>query len=151
MYSYGYNSNLLVTYLIIELIIAVIMIVALWKLFEKAGRPGWAAILPFYNIYIMLEIAGLQWWWLLLIIFIPLIPILGLLIEIGIWFYVNLKFVQSYGKDIGFAIGAFFLPFIFYPIMAFSKDTNYVGPAGQQEVDQILNNMTNKSDQNQEQ
>ena len=126
------------------------MIVALWKLFEKAGRPGWAAILPFYNIYIMLEIAGLQWWWLLLIIFIPLIPILGLLIEIGIWFYVNLKFVQSYGKDTGFAIGAFFLPFIFYPIMAFSKDTNYVGPAGQQEVDQILNNMTNKSDQNQE-
>ncbi len=151
MDSYGYAySGLLGTYLVIELIIAVIMIVSWWKLFEKAGKPGWASIIPFYNIYIMLEIAGLQWWWLLIIIFLPFIPIIGLIVEIGVWFYVNLKFVQSYGKDTGFAIGAFFLPFIFYPIMAFNKDINYVGPAGQGEVDQILNQMKSNPDQNQQ-
>ncbi len=128
-------------YIIIFLIIAIIEIIALWKLFEKAGKPGWAAIIPIYNIYIMLEIAGLQWWWLLILLFAYLIPVIGLLIAAAAGFYIILKFVQSYGKDVGFAIGAFLLGFIFLPILAFSKDTQYIGPAGQKEVDQIIENI----------
>ncbi len=132
-------------YSLIILIIAIINIVALWKLFTLAGKPGWAAIIPIYNLYIMLEIAGLQWWWLLIILFGGLIPLLGLLIVLAAGFYVILKFVQSYGKDVGFAIGVFFLSFIFLPILAFSKDTKYVGPAGQAEVDQLINKVQETS------
>ena len=73
-----------------------------------------------------------------------------MLIVIGAWFYINLKFVQSYGKDVGYAIGTYFLPFIFFPIMAFNKDINYIGPAGQGDIDEILNNMKSTSNQSQQ-
>jgi hypothetical protein len=53
----------------------VLMIASVWKVFTKAGQPGWAAIIPFYNLYIMVKIAGKPGWWTLLIIFLPLIPI----------------------------------------------------------------------------
>ena len=49
----------------------VLMVVSMWKIFTKAGKPGWAVIIPIYNIIIMLEIAGKPWWWLLLIMFVP--------------------------------------------------------------------------------
>jgi len=92
---------------------AVFMIVTMWRLFEKAGQPGWAAIVPIYNIVIMLRVAGKPEWWVILY-FIPLVDIV-----IQIIAYVGIA--DKFGKDGGFAVGLIFLPFIFFPILAFGE------------------------------
>ncbi len=106
---------------IIYLAFLVLMIVSLWKIFEKAGKPGWACIIPIYNILILLEIVGKPWWWLLLM----LIP--GVNIVFAIWM-TNLLSL-SFGKTVGFTIGLLLLPFIFYPILGLG-DAAYKGAAG---------------------
>ena len=103
-------------------IVVIILIAAVWKIFEKAGKPGWAALIPFYNVIVLLEIVGKPWWWLLLMIFVPV----GQLIW-GIW-TINLL-SKSFGKNEGFTIGLLFLSFIFYPILGFGN-AEYQGPAG---------------------
>jgi hypothetical protein len=96
---------------IISLAISVLIIVALWKVYEKAGKPGWAAIIPIYNIWVLLEIIKKPWWWLLLL----LIPIVNIVILIIMIHNLSLKF----GKGVGFTIGMILLPFIFIPILGF--------------------------------
>ena len=96
---------------IISLAISVLIIVALWKVYEKAGKPGWAAIIPIYNIWVLLEIIKKPWWWLLLL----LIPIVNIVILIIMIQNLSLKF----GKGVGFTIGMILLPFIFIPILGF--------------------------------
>ena len=103
----------------ISLIVTVIMIVALWKIFTKAGQPGWASIIPFYNLYIMLKIVGRPGWWLILF-FIPFVNLV-----VGIM--LSLDTAKAFGKDTLFAIGLILLGPIFYPILAFG-DARYVGP-----------------------
>jgi len=112
------------TYLLIMFIVAFFLYVY-WRVFEKAGKPGWAALIPIYNTIILLEIVGKPWWWLLLF----LIP--GVNIVIAIWMY-NLLSI-SFGKGIGFTLGLIFLSPIFFPILAFSN-AEYVGPAGSRPV-----------------
>ena len=109
-----------VVVLLIQLAIVVLVIASLWKIFVKAGHPGWAAIIPIYNIFIMLKIAGRPWWWLLLMF----IPIVGLVIAI----MVSVDLAKSFGKGVLFGIGLALLAFIFYPILAFG-DAEYQGPA----------------------
>lgn len=104
------------------LAIAVIAIAGEWKAFEKAGQPGWACIIPFYNIYIMTKIGGKPSYWLLLM----LIP--GVNVIFGVWL-VNMV-SKSFGKDEGFTLGLLFLGFIFWPILGFSNDIRYIGPYG---------------------
>lgn len=106
------------TYMITVLAIAVISIVAMWKIFTKANKPGWAAIVPFYNLYTEFEIAGMNGWMFLLL----LIPIVNIIVAIML--YVNLA--KAFGKSTGFAIGLIFLNFIFMLILAFSS-AEYVG------------------------
>ncbi len=118
------------TFIIIYLILLVVLIVSLWKIFEKAGKPGWAAIIPIYNILVILEIVGLQWWWILIILIGMFIPIVNFLIMIGVGFYIDYLLAKSFGKDIGFAIGLFLLGIVFLPILAFG-DAQYQGPAAQ--------------------
>jgi len=89
------------------------MIVSLWKIFEKAGQPGWAAIIPIYNVYIMLMIAEKPGWWLVLF----LIPILNLILAI----IVNIGIAERFGMGASFALGMIFLPFIFFPLLAFGN------------------------------
>jgi RsiW-degrading membrane proteinase PrsW (M82 family) len=103
------------------LVVWVLIIISFWKIFEKAGKPGWASIIPVYNIIILLEIIGKPWWWLLLL----LIP--GVNIIFGIWMF-NLLSI-SFGKNEGFTVGLVLLPFIFLPILGFGEDS-YKGPAG---------------------
>ena len=109
-----------VVVLLIQLAIVVVVVASLWKIFVKAGHPGWAAIIPIYNIFIMLKIAGRPWWWLLLMF----IPIVGLVIAI----MVSVDLAKSFGKGVLFGIGLALLSFIFYPILAFG-DAEYQGPA----------------------
>lgn len=102
-------------------VVFVLIIVANWRIYEKAGKPGWTAIIPIYNVLILLEIIGKPWWWLLLMIFVPL----GSLIW-GIW-STNLL-AKSFGKNEGFTVGLILLPFIFYPILGFGN-AEYQEPA----------------------
>ena len=98
---------------IIEVAIAILMIVAMWKLFKKAGRPGWASIIPFYNYYVEFEIAGMNGWFFLLL----LIPIVDIVLAI----ILTVKLAKAFGRSAGFAVGMIFLPFVFVPILAFGK------------------------------
>jgi len=102
--------------------IVVITIVAKWKVYEKAGQPGWASIIPIYNIYVLLKIVGKPGWWLLLLIFVPIVNAV-----LAIWM-VNLL-SKSFGKDVLFTLGLLFLSPIFYLILGFGN-AKYVGPAG---------------------
>ena len=90
----------------IDIVIIALIVVGLWKIFEKAGKPGWAAIIPIYNIIVLLEIIGKPLWWLILFI-IPLVNIV-----FAIWATNLLS--KSFGKETGFTIGLIFLPFVSY-------------------------------------
>ena len=111
----------------IILALAVILITAgFWKLFEKAGRPGWEALIPIYGTYIMLKISGRPWWVLLFI----LIPGLGVLVELGIY----IDFIKSFGKTrIRQQTAAILLAFIYLPKWGFDKQTSYLGASASAE------------------
>jgi hypothetical protein len=96
-------------------------IVALWKVFVKAGQPGWAAIVPFYNVYVLLKVAGRPGWWLLLF----LIPVVNWVISI----VVSIDVAKAFGKDVVFGvIGLWLFSFIGYLMLGFG-DATYKGPA----------------------
>ena len=107
---------------LIVVAIAVISIIAMWKIFEKAGHEGWKAIIPFYNMYILTEISGLNGWLFL----ISLIPGIGTLIW-AIMVAVNLA--PAFGKETVFAVGLILLPLIFELILAFSDAEYQLGGA----------------------
>ena len=106
--------------LIFQLLILAFFVWVFWKIFEKAGKPGWAAIIPIYNVIVLLQVVGRPFWW----IFLLLIP----LVNVVIGFIVALDLSRSFGHDLAFALGLFFLGFIFYPVLAFGGDA-YQGPA----------------------
>lgn len=105
--------------LLIELALLVFFIATFWKIFTKAGQPGWACLIPIYNLYILLKIVGRPWWWLILFI----IPLVGIVVSI----IVSIDVAKSFGKSVAFGIGLILLGFIFYPILAFGK-AEYQGP-----------------------
>ena len=111
---------------IVYLGIIILIIAAYWKVYEKAGQPGWAAIVPIYNIYILLKIAGKPGWWLLLM----LIPIANIVVAI----IVNLEIAKRFGKSDGFGIGLTFISIVFYPILGFG-DAVYQGGNGMNNPD----------------
>lgn len=98
---------------LVSIAIGILMIVSMWIIFKKAGKPGWAAIVPIYNTIIMLEIAKKPIWWIILYF----IPFVNIVISIIVIYNLALTF----GKSGGFTLGLIFLPFIFYPILAFGK------------------------------
>ena len=104
---------------IIGLVIAVIVIAGLWKAFQKAGKPGWASIIPIYNIVVLLQIAGKPLWWIILL-FIPFVNFIMIIL-------IFIAFAKAYGKGAGFGLGCAFLGVIFIPILGFG-DARYVGP-----------------------
>ena len=102
--------------------ILVLYVIGLWKVFEKAGKPGWAAIIPIYNIIVLLEIVGKPVWWIVLM----LIPLVNLIIAIIVMHQLSL----SFGKGTGFTIGLLLFGFIFIPILGFDSSI-YLGPGGE--------------------
>ncbi len=105
---------------VIYIAILVLIFASFWKVFQKAGHPGWAAIIPIYNLYILTQIAGRPWWWLLLM-FIPFVNfIIAIIISIDV--------AKAFGKDTGFGIGLALLGIVFYPILGFGS-AQYQGPA----------------------
>jgi len=103
---------------LICLAFVVMMVAALWMIYAKAGKPGWAAIIPIYNIIVKLQIVGRPVWWILLL----LIP----LVNVVVWIILSIDLAKSFGKDLAYGIGLALLPFIFHPMLAFGSAT-YVG------------------------
>ena len=95
-----------------------LMIASMWKIFAKAGQPGWASIVPIYNAIVMLKIAGKPAWWVILM----LIPFVNFIVAI----IATIGLARAFGKGTGFALGMVFLGFIFMPILAFG-DSEYQG------------------------
>ena len=108
-------------FIIFCIAIGVLQIAGMWKVFIKAGQPGWAAIIPFYNIYIMTKVGGKPGIWTLLC----LIPFINFIFAIWLTNMIS----KSFGKDEGFTLGLLFLSFIFWPILGFGP-ARYLGPYG---------------------
>ena len=135
--EYGYNAysydtgavaagtGIGVGMLIFYLVIAALMLVSMWKIFVKCGKPGWACLIPIYNIIVMLEIAEKPLWYIVLFC-IPIANIYAL------WVCYD-GMAKKLGKSTGFTVGMLFLPVIFFPILAFSKssvaETNTISAA----------------------
>lgn len=97
------------------LFVLVIMIASMWRIFTKAGRPGWAAIIPIYNNLQLLWTAGKPWWWMLLY----LIPFVNIIVMIVVLYSV----AKAFGKGVGYTLLLIFLPFIGFPMLAWGNST----------------------------
>ena len=106
---------------IVWLAIVILCLAGLWKVFVKAGKPGWAAIIPIYNLVVLLQISGKPVWWIILM-FIPLVNLIVLIL-------VMVALAKSFGKGAGYGIGLALLGFIFIPMLGFD-DSRYLGPQG---------------------
>ena len=105
--------------LFVALAVIGLMIASVWKVFTKAGRPGWAAIIPIYNIYTICKIAGRPGWWVLLY----LVPVVSFVIAI----IVAIDLAKAFGRGALFGLGLAFLAPIFYPVLAFGDAVYLMG------------------------
>jgi hypothetical protein len=106
---------------VIYLAVIVVYVAGLWKVYAKAGKPGWAALIPIYNVIVLLQIAKRPIWWIILL-FIPVVNLVILIIA-----YIDVA--KEFGKTAGFGVGMALLGFIFIPILGFGNDT-YQGGSG---------------------
>lgn len=106
---------------VIYVAIAILAIVGLWMVFQKAGEAGWKAIIPIWNTLVLLKIVGRPWWWILLM----LIPV----VNIVIWIIVAYDLSRSFGHGAGYTVGLVLLSFVFIIILGFGPDP-YLGPGG---------------------
>jgi hypothetical protein len=107
--------------------ISVLLIISWWRIFKKAGRPGWAAIIPIYNLVVIFRIIGLSPWLicLLLLVLVPHISII--IITIAIFYVVIcIKLAKAFGKGVGFILGLILLPIIFISILGLGQ-SKFVG------------------------
>lgn len=113
-------------YSIVSLVVAVLAIIAMWKIFTKAGEKGWKSIIPIYNMVILFKISGLSPW-LILVYFAAVIPFVGWIATLAITIVSSIYLSKSFGKSTGFTVGLVLVPTIFYLILGFG-DAQYVGP-----------------------
>lgn len=131
---------MMIVYFIIELVIAVYIIFITWRVFEKAGRKGWESIIPFYNIYVAFTIAGLEWWYLILM-FVPFV-------NIYVAVHLSIELAHRFNKSTAFGFGLLFLNPIFMSILAFEKDTVYTPVDGSSNMNSNNNNNFNNNSYN---
>jgi len=112
----------LIVNLIFGIVVYILFVIGAWKVFTKAGRPGWWSIIPILNAIVLLQITGRSGWWVLGY----LVPLLNLFVQVR-W---GLEMAHSYGRGIGFAIGLIILEPLFLVILGFG-DARYLGPAAQ--------------------
>ena len=131
---------MMIVSVIIELVIAVYIIFITWRVFEKAGRKGWESIIPFYNIYVAFTIAGLEWWYLILM-FVPCV-------NIYVAVHLSIELAHRFNKSTAFGFGLLFLNPIFMSILAFEKDTVYTPVDGSSNMNSSNNNNFNNNSYN---
>jgi len=93
--------------------LTLVVFAGFWKTFEKAGEPGWAGIIPIYNLYVLVRISGNAWWWFLLF-FVPFVNFIATV-------KISIDVAGKFNKGILFGLGLTFLSFIFYPILGFGS------------------------------
>ena len=98
----------------------IVSLVGIWKVFDKAGRPGWAALIPFYNLVVLFQIGGLSGWWAASIL-LAVIPFVGGLAVLGILIWLHIRVAERFGQGVGFAIGLTLLSPIFWCILGFGN------------------------------
>ncbi|MDP2964589.1 MAG: DUF5684 domain-containing protein [Pelolinea sp.] len=108
--SFDLEGPAAIIIILFSLIFSAFYVFCAWCIFEKAGKPGWAALIPFFNNFVELQIVQRPWWWLLLM-FIPAVNVVLAVIII-------FDLAKVFGKDNGFAFGLLFLAPIFMPILA---------------------------------
>lgn len=118
-------------------LLASIMIISMWKIFTKAGKPGWYAIIPVFNIYVLItDIVGRPAWWVafpIAAILLGWVPVLGWLISmvfLVFWIMIVHDLSKSFGKGVGYTVGLIFLGIVFFPILAFGT-AEYLGKPNQ--------------------
>ena len=124
----AFVGTFFVAILLIALVVCILQIVAMWKMFNKAGEKGWKSIIPIYGTVVLFKISGTSPW-LILLCLLSIIPIVGPLVIFGLNIYLSNNIAKSFGKDIGYTVGLIFLPFIFQLILGLGS-AEYVGPAG---------------------
>lgn len=127
-------ASLISTYSLIILAFYVLIIVAQWKIFTKAGQEGWKALIPIYNVVVLYKIIGLSPW-LLLLYLLSVVPVVGWIISIALSIVSTVKLAKAFNQSTAFIFGFLFLSPIFQMILGFGK-AEYVGPE---------NNITNTS------
>ena len=112
--------------------IAILMIISVWIIFNKAKQPGWAAIIPIYNVLVMLKVAKKPWWWIIIFIlpgfFYSVHVLFVILYILAIVFSIMMihGISTNFGKGAGFTVGLVLLSVIFFPILAFDSSIKYV-------------------------
>ena len=109
-------AGLGIGFMLVWLAVAILMIASMWKIFVKAGKPGWAAIIPIYNFVVLCEIAGKPAWWVVLL-FVPVVNFVVIII-------LSIALAKKFGKGTGYGLGLAFLGVVFYPLLGFS-DAQY--------------------------
>ena len=97
--------------------IGLVMLIGMWKVFTKAGQPGWAVLIPVYNFIVLLRVAGLAWYW----VFTPLIILIPILGAIAYLVWVHHRISTRFGQGVGFTIGLTLLGPIFWLILGFGS------------------------------
>lgn len=118
-----------------SLVMVVLTIIGKWKVFKKANQPGWAALIPYYNLVCLCRVAGVNEWWVLIYalgaIVLNFIPLLGSLASMVVTIYflvlLNVSLARSFSKSDEYAVGLIFLGFIFYLLLGREKE-QYLGP-----------------------
>ena len=119
-------ASLISTYSLIILAFYVLIIVAQWKIFTKAGQEGWKALIPIYNVVVLYKIIGLSPW-LLLLYLLSVVPVVGWIISIALSIVSTVKLAKAFNQSTAFIFGLLFLSPIFQMILGFGK-AEYVGP-----------------------
>lgn len=149
------NTSLLmpIILMIVYLAIIILLIASMWKIYTKAGQPGWACIVPIYNVIVLLRIVGKPTWWLFMML-MPLVSFVFFPVSVvlfGIVYFITLVVTivyvvwtynmlsKSFGRDEGFTAGLILLGFVFFPILGFGSAT-YLGPYGNPQAFAAYNN-----------
>ena len=105
--------------LILSFAVMAVVLASMWRMFTKAGKPGWAALIPIYNTVVLMQIIGRPEWWVLLL-FVPFVNIYIAIVS-------TLELAKSFGKSTGFGVLMLFFPVIMYPMLGFGS-SQYLGP-----------------------
>ena len=110
----GFLAGLSLVYIIVGILASIFLIIATWIIYKKAGEKGWACIIPIYNLIVLFRIVKMDWWHILIFLFVPFAAIVyGILLDF--------KLAKVFGKGVGFGFLLLLIPIIGYPVLAFGS------------------------------